>query len=293
VIVTLFGTGSPLGTPVLGCSCPTCETARERSVERTRCAVHVRNERTGEALLIDAGPDVRRQLAGGAGGECGGQELPDAVVITHVHFDHCAGLDDLTHYRESLPVYAADGGLTVPEPNAGASVAGVLRDQFGYAGTLSIQSRDPYEAFEACGFRVTLVPVDHGRIACYGVCVEDPERGTKLAITSDTSYAIPERSRAAFAGPDLLIAESLVPASVGGEWPTDRPGRKSTPTWNHRDSEGTPRSLRGSHLTHEGALALADDLDANRVRLTHASHYYPPEKAFSDPVARDGEWWEL
>lgn len=292
VIVTLLGTGSPLGTPVLGCSCPTCETARERGIERTRCAAHVRNGRTGESLLVDAGPDVRRQLAGGTGG-ADGRDLPDAVVITHVHFDHCAGLDDLTHYRDSLPVYAADAGLTVPEPNAGASVAGVLRDRFRYAGTLSISDRAPYESFETCGFEVTLVPVNHGRIACYGVCIEDPTTGAKLAITSDTSYAVSERSRAAFAEPDLLIAESLVPASVESEWPADRPGRKSRPTWDHRDPEGVPRSLRGSHLTHEGALALGRDLDATRVRLTHASHYYPPEQAFSDPMARDGERWEL
>lgn len=288
MIVTLLGTGSPLGTPVLGCGCPTCETARERGIERTRCAIHVYNERTDEVLLIDAGPDVRRQLVGSD------TELPDAAVISHVHFDHCAGLDDLTHYRDSLPTYAADAsGLTVPEPNAGASVAAVLNDQFGYARTLSIRARPPYEPFETCGFEVTLVPVDHGRMACYGVRIEEPETGATVAITSDTSYAIGERSRAALSEPDLLVAESLVPASVEGEWPTDRTGRKPAPTWNDRDAEGTPRSLRESHLTQEGALALAADLDATRVRLIHASHYYPATEAFDDPVARDGERWEL
>lgn len=288
MIVTLLGTGSPLGMPVLGCECETCETARERDIERTRCSIHLRNERTGEDLLIDAGPDVRRQLARSDHG------LPDAVVVTHVHFDHCAGLDDLTHYHDRLPIYAADGtGLTVPEPNAGASVAGVLGDQFGYARTLSIHDRSPYEPFETCGFRVTLVPVDHGRIACYGVHVAEPETDATVAITSDTSYAIPERSRAALSEPDLLIAESLVPASVENKWPTDRPGRRGAPTWDHRDSEGTPRSVRNSHLTEEGALTLADDLDANRTRLVHPSHYYPAERVFSEPLARDGERWEL
>lgn len=288
MIVTLLGTGSPLGTPVLGCSCPTCEAAREHDVERTRSAIHVRNERTGEVLLIDAGPDVRRQLAGRDIG------LPDAAVITHVHFDHCAGLDDLTHYRHSLPIYAADAsGLTVPEPNAGTSVASVLEDQFGYARTLSIRGRAPYERFETCGLCVTLVPVDHGRMACYGVCVVEPETGATLAITSDTRYAIGERSRAALSEPDLLVAESLVPASVEGEWPTNRAGRKSRPAWQDRDSEGTPRSLRRSHLTHEGALALAAEVDAERVRLIHASHYYPAARAFDDPLARDGERWAL
>jgi phosphoribosyl 1,2-cyclic phosphate phosphodiesterase len=216
------------------------------------------------------------------------------VVITHVHFDHCAGLDNLIHYRESLPVYAADGtGLTVPEPNAGASVAAVLDEQFGYAETLSIRARTPCESFEACGLEVTLVPVDHGQMACYGVCVVDPVSETKLAITSDTSYAIGERSRTTFSDSDLLIAESLVPASVEGEWPTDRPGKRVKPTWNHPDAEGTPRNLRGSHLTHEGALALADDVGPKRVRLVHASQYYPADRAFDDPLARDGERWEL
>ena len=135
--------------------------------------------------------------------------------------------------------------------------------------------------------------MDHGRIACYGVRIEEPETGVTVAITSDTSYAVPEGARTAFSGADLLVVESLVPASIEGKWPTNRLSRRSAPTWGHRDGEGTPRSLQGSHLTHEGALALADEIDAKRVRLVHASHYYPPERAFSDPVARDGERLEL
>lgn len=128
-------------------------------------------------------------------------------------------------------------------------------------------------------------------MACYGVCVVDPVSETKLAITSDTSYAIGERSRTTFSDSDLLIAGSLVPASVEGEWPTDRPGKRAKPTWNHPDAEGTPRNLWGSHLTHEGALA--DDVGPKRVRLVHALHYYPADRAFDDPLARDGERWEL
>lgn len=288
MIVTLLGTGSPLGTPVIGCACRTCERARERDIERTRCAIHVQNERTGEALLVDAGPDVRRQLS------AGDASLPDAVVVTHVHFDHCAGLDDLTHYRDPLAVYGADAsGLRVPDPNTEASVADAVRQRFGYASTLTVGERRPFDPFVTCGFEVTLVPVDHGRMATYGVWIEDPASGAAMAITSDTSYAIGEDSRAVLAEPDLLLAESLAPASLEGTWPADVPGRREPPTWNHRDAEGVPRSLRGSHLTHEGALALGADLDATRTRLLHASHYYPADRAFAEPLAADGERWEL
>jgi phosphoribosyl 1,2-cyclic phosphate phosphodiesterase len=286
MIVTLLGTGSPLGTPVLGCSCRTCERARERDLERTRTAIHCRNERTDETLLVDCGPDVRRQLAD--------YTLPEEVVITHLHGDHCAGLDDIGHYYRTLPIHAADGsGLSVPEPNRGASVADVVADRFGYVDSFAIEGHPPGEGFEACGLEVTLLPVDHGRIACYGVRVEEPTTGASVAITSDTSYAIGEVARDGFADADLLVVESLIPAGREGNWPTDRASHRGPPTWSDHDADGRARSVRAAHLTEAGALALGADLDADRLALTHASHYYPAERAFADPLARDGDRWEL
>jgi len=46
-------------------------------------------------------------------------------------------------------------------------------------------------------------------------------------------------------------------------------------------------------MTREGALALADELDADRTRLVHLAHFYPPDEAFEEPLAVDGEVYEL
>jgi len=100
--VTLLGTGDTTGTPTVGCDCDTCTAARERGVERTRFSVHVENERTGESLLIDFSPDFRYQFLRD------GIPLPDAAVITHIHFDHLDGLGNVFRVVDSLEVYAAD-----------------------------------------------------------------------------------------------------------------------------------------------------------------------------------------
>jgi phosphoribosyl 1,2-cyclic phosphate phosphodiesterase len=46
-------------------------------------------------------------------------------------------------------------------------------------------------------------------------------------------------------------------------------------------------------MTREGALALADELDPDRTRLVHLAHYYPADEAFAEPLAVDGETYEL
>src|SRR6056297_1754365 len=99
--VTLLGTGDTTGTPTVGCDCATCERARDRGIERSRFSVHVENERTGDCLLIDASPDFRHQF------ETTGADLPDAAVITHVHFDHLDGLGNFYRLLDDLPVHAA------------------------------------------------------------------------------------------------------------------------------------------------------------------------------------------
>src|SRR6056297_1665864 len=114
--VTLLGTGDTTGTPTVGCSCDTCTEARERGVERTRFSVHVHNPRTGESLLVDASPDFRYQFLKND------VDLPDAAVISHVHFHHLDGLGNAYRLLDSLDVYAADE----TDPKTGESVAGTV-----------------------------------------------------------------------------------------------------------------------------------------------------------------------
>ncbi|MFB6156028.1 MAG: MBL fold metallo-hydrolase, partial [Haloferacaceae archaeon] len=135
-----------------------------------------------------------------------------------------------------------------------------------------------------CGFEVTLVPVEHPPLVCYGLAVEDPETGARLSLTGDTSYAVPGESREVLADADLLLAEALVPASLCERHPIG--GRDL-------DEDGVPRTFGTKHMTREGALDLAGELGARETRLVHTSHFYPPDEAFEEPLAVDGETYRL
>jgi len=291
--VTLLGTGDTTGTPTVGCDCGTCRRARDPEeglcervrgrggritaaggIERTRFSVHVHNERTGETLLVDFSPDFRQQFL---------REdlpLPDAGVVTHVHFDHLGGLGNAYRVLDTVEVFAADE----TDPVTGSSVAETVAEEYGYLDRMTVRPRSPFELFETCGFEVTLVPVDHPPLACYGLGVVDPETGATLALSGDTSYDVPGESRAVLADADLLLADAIAPAECCEGHP--KGGR-------HHDAAGVPRTFGDKHMTREGALALADDLRADQTRLVHVSHFYPAGEAFETPLAVDGEQYRL
>ena len=272
--VTLLGTGDTTGTPTPNCECDTCREARERGVERSRFSVHVRNERTGESLLVDASPDFRQQFL------ARDVALPDAILITHVHFDHLDGLGNAYRLLEDVPVFAADE----TDPVTGESVAETVDRKYDYLDAVAVRGRSPFEPFETCGLEVTLVPVEHPPLVCYGVRVTDPETGATLALSGDTNYDVSERSRAVLEGADLLLADGIVPAEhceyhpLGGD---------------HPDDEGVYRTFGTKHMTIEGARRLAADLEADDYRLVHLSHYVPAGDAFDEDMAVDGERFVL
>jgi phosphoribosyl 1,2-cyclic phosphate phosphodiesterase len=270
--VTLLGTGDTTGTPTPGCGCDTCTTAAERGIERTRFSVHIATEEG--CLLVDASPDLRYQFLREE------VPLPDATVITHIHFDHLDGLGNAYRLLSSLPVYAADE----TDPETGESVAGTIARKYDYLDQVTVHPTAPFEPFEACGLELTLVPVEHPPLVCYGLVVEDPATGGKLSITGDTSFGLPEDSRAALAGADLLLADGIVPSRLCEHHPLG--GR-------HEGPDGTFRTFGTKHMTYEGARALAEELDAGRLRIVHTSHFPTPEEAFGDDLAVDGERYEL
>jgi phosphoribosyl 1,2-cyclic phosphate phosphodiesterase len=272
--VTLLGTGDTTGTPTVGCDCETCAEARRLGVERTRFSVHVANERTGESLLVDFSPDFRHQFL------TRDVPLPDAGIVTHIHFDHLDGLGNAYRLFDDLPVYAADE----TDPLTDESVAETVSRKYEYLDRVSVHAQSPFEPFAVCGLEVTLVPVDHPPLRCYGLAIEDPETGAKLSLSGDTSYGVPAESRAVLDDPDLLLADGIVPASLSEHHP--RGGK-------HLDDDGVPRTFGQKHMTREGALALAADLSASRTRIVHTAHFYPAEEAFEEPLAVDGEVYEL
>ncbi len=84
--VTFLGTGASMGVPVIGCSCKVCTST---SLKNKRLRPSLLIEREGKNLLVDIGPDFRQQAL-----QVGLRRL-DGILLTHAHFDHIAGMDDL------------------------------------------------------------------------------------------------------------------------------------------------------------------------------------------------------
>jgi len=274
MLVTLLGTGDTTGTPTVGCGCETCQAAIDRGIERSRFSVHIENERTGESILIDLSPDFRQQFLSHE------VDLPDAAIVSHIHFDHIDGLGNAYRLFDSLPVYAADE----IDPQTGESIADTIREKYHYLDTVTVHDVTPFEPQEICGLEATLVPVDHPPLICFGLVIEDPQTGSRLSLSGDTSYEIPKQSRKRLQEPDLLLADGIVPASLCEYHPIGG---------THTDDSGVARTFGTKHMTREGALALAADLDAAQTRIVHTAHYYPVEEAFEEPLAIDGEQYRL
>lgn len=97
--ITILGSGTSCGVPQIGCPCEVC-TSSDPKDKRLRCSALV--EVNGRHILIDCGPDFREQML-----RIDFQPL-DAVLITHEHYDHVGGLDDLRPYSVfgDVDVYA-------------------------------------------------------------------------------------------------------------------------------------------------------------------------------------------
>ncbi|MCB8998773.1 MAG: MBL fold metallo-hydrolase [Bacteroidales bacterium] len=101
--ITFLGTGTSQGVPVIACKCKTCTSSDPRD-NRLRSSVLVESE--GTSLVIDTGPDFRQQMLRHR------VEKLDAVLFTHEHRDHIAGLDDIRAFnfiqQQAMDVYAEE-----------------------------------------------------------------------------------------------------------------------------------------------------------------------------------------
>lgn len=199
VKVTLLGTGTSTGIPVIGCSCRACLSDDPRD-KRLRCACFV--EVNGINLLIDAGPDFRSQALRAQITQV------DAVLLTHHHFDHVVGLDDLRPFffqnRSSIPCYANE------------DTAGTLKKMFwyifedgSYPGVAKLELHEVASAFDVAGRyetdrSVIVQPINafHGKLPVLGFRIGN------FAYLTDTNH-IPDESLALLQGIDVLVLDAL------------------------------------------------------------------------------------
>ncbi len=99
--VTFLGTGTSQGIPMIACSCEVCQSNDTRD-KRLRVSLHL--EIAGKSFVIDTGPDFRQQMLRAQINRL------DAVLYTHEHKDHTAGLDDIRGFnyfqKAAIPLYA-------------------------------------------------------------------------------------------------------------------------------------------------------------------------------------------
>lgn len=99
--VTFLGTGTSQGVPMIGCHCKVCSSTDRRD-KRLRSSIAV--EHNGVRIIIDSGPDFRYQMLRS------NIEDIDAILFTHPHKDHTAGLDDVRAYnyilKRNIDIYA-------------------------------------------------------------------------------------------------------------------------------------------------------------------------------------------
>ena len=260
--LVFLGTGTSQGVPVIGCGCDVCRSEDPKD-QRLRSSLWVQQGET--SVVVDTGPDFRHQML-----RSGCTRL-DAVVYTHEHKDHVAGMDDVRpfNYRQKqrLPLYASE------------RVEATLRRDFHYAfhpashgGVPHVELRRVAESspFVIEGVTWQPLPVMHAELPVHGYRVED------VAYITDAN-AIPEATFALLEGVDTLVLNALRPQP------------------------------HYSHFSLEEAVDVAHRVGARQTWFTHVSHLMPRHAEAEANVPsgmrfaydgltlerRDGHWVEV
>jgi phosphoribosyl 1,2-cyclic phosphate phosphodiesterase len=191
--VTILGSGTSTGVPMVGCNCRGCSSDDPRD-KRTRASLFIQHN--GRNILIDASTDLRFQALR--------EDIQrvDAVLFTHSHADHVNGIDDLRGFhflhKEIIPCFGS--AATFDTLLTGFSYIFHEHDGSGYTPLLHPQEIDgPFELF---GLTVIPIPLEHGRTQALGYRIGN------FAYLTDCS-AIPDTSLALLEGLDVLVIDGL------------------------------------------------------------------------------------
>lgn len=228
VEAVILGCGTSHGVPMIGCDCPVCTSNHPRD-RRTRTSCHVRLGDTH--LLIDTAPELRLQCV------ANGINRVDAVLFTHHHADHVAGLDDLRRFnwlsKREVPCYGTERTLNG------------LRRMFSYA--FEPQGDSPHSRpqlslvtieaapFDIGGERIIPLPLWHGQMPVLGF------RFGRFAYCTDC-HLIPEES--------LVLLRDLEVLVLGALRHAPHP----------------------AHYTLAEAVEMARRIGATRTYFTHTTH---------------------
>lgn len=224
--VTILGTGTSQGVPVMGCSCKVCQSKDTRD-KRLRTSVLIETDQKN--ILIDCGPDFRQQMLRE------GIDRIDAVLLTHAHQDHVAGLDELRSFifrqNKPMPIYAEE------------NVVNTVKQRFAYAFSTNPYPGAPSFAMHNIqpgdlhieGVDVEAIRLQHGKLSILGFRIGN------FAYLTDVN-GIDSDSESKLKNLDVLILDAL----------HQRP--------HH------------SHFNLHEALEEIEHLQPEKAYLTHISH---------------------
>lgn len=225
--VTFLGTGTSQGVPVIACDCEVC-TSADKHDKRLRVSVLI--EEQGKSLVIDAGPDFRYQML-----RAGVRHL-DAILFTHEHKDHVAGLDDVRAFnfkqQSEIDVYAD------------IQVQSALKREFHYIFSeakypgiprLELHDIKADQPFTIAGIEIIPISVMHYKLPVFGFRI-----GNFTYITD--AKTIDKENIAKIRGSKIVVINAL------------------------------QKESHVSHLTFDEAISLAGEIGAERTYFTHISH---------------------
>ena len=224
--LTFLGTGTSQGIPVIACECEVCRSIDPRD-KRLRTSVMI--ETQGKTIVIDTGPDFRQQMLREQ------VKQLDAVVFTHEHKDHMAGMDDVRAFnffqKRAMDIYAS------------ARVQESLKRDFHYAFSanpypgvpqLNLHTID-WEPFSVAGVEFVPFEVLHHKLPVHAFRIGDCTYITDANYLSEESKGIANNSK-------VLVLNAL------------------------------RKKAHISHFTLDEALELIEELQPERAYLTHLSH---------------------
>ncbi len=225
--ITFLGTGTSQGVPLIGCSCPVC-TSPNKKDNRLRSSILVQTDDV--TVAIDSGPDFRYQML-----RAGVKKL-DAIVYTHGHKDHVAGMDDVRafNYFSNEPM----------ELFATTETQEVLRREFKYVfdapdypgvPRVNINTIDAQTPFQIKGLWFTPIRVLHMRMEVLGFRIGD------FTYITDANF-IAEEEMAKAKGSKKIVLTAL------------------------------RHEKHPSHFTLAESIEVAEKLQIPEVYFTHVSH---------------------
>jgi len=225
--VTFLGTATSIGVPVITCNCPVCKSADPHD-KRLRSSIRI--DVNGNTFIIDCGPDFRIQMLRD------NVENIDAVIFTHEHRDHIAGLDDIRAFNyilnRNIDIYGTERVMKAivtefPYIFSGSSYLGAPR--------LDIHMIDE-TPFTINGILIIPISVMHEKLPILGFRIGD------FTYITDASY-ISETEMEKIRGSKVIVLNAL---------------RKSSHI---------------SHFSLSEAVAILKELKPERGYLTHMSHF--------------------